>query len=477
MKLDVKTVKSAYRSKEHININLEAKDSKGKGVPGNFSVTVIDESKVPVDESLENTIFTNILLTSDLKGYIEKPNYYFTNETDEVNKALDNLMMTQGYRRFTWKELNNTISTKPVFEAEGLGVNIAGRVTTLGDKIAPNAKVTLVSLRAKIVQSTTTNAAGRFRFDGIFLTDSIKFSLQARTAKNSDKVKLILDSIPKLQATKNRNLADVNLNINGTLQAYIDNGKKLDEIYEKTGQLNKVQRLKEVRIKANKIVVPTYAMQGILQIPEGHSDQTYKIPEPEHCANLLTCLRGMLHGITFKDSIRNQQVIFTDLPFCRQINGLNAMHLIVDGRLMSFNETEDILHNNVIEPEDIVKIEVVRTNLALIAMLGGPAIMIYTNRGMVRKFYTPSVANITPKGFNKAREFYSPKYDKPRGDADKLPDLRSTIYWNPYLKTDAAGKTSFSFYNGDGLGTYKVIVEGINADGELGRQVYKYTVD
>ncbi|MDB5002214.1 MAG: hypothetical protein JWQ34_439, partial [Mucilaginibacter sp.] len=39
MKLDVKTVKSAYRSKEHININLEAKDSKGKGVPGNFSVT------------------------------------------------------------------------------------------------------------------------------------------------------------------------------------------------------------------------------------------------------------------------------------------------------------------------------------------------------------------------------------------------------------------------------------------------------
>jgi hypothetical protein len=481
LQLSLKTVKTNYKSKEHVLVNLDAKDSKNKPTFGNFSVTVIDESKVPVDESAESTIFSNILLTSDLKGYIEKPNYYFANETDEINKALDNLMMTQGYRRFTWKELNNTINTKPLFEAEGLGVNISGRVTTLGDKILPNATVNLISLRAKITQSTKTDANGRFRFNGIFLMDSIKFSLQARTAKNSDKVKLILDSIPKLQVTKNRNLAVVNLNINGTLQAYIDNGKKLDEIYEKTGQLNKVQRLKEVRIKAKKVVVPTYAMQGQLQIPEGHSDQTYKIPEPEHCATLGICLQGMLPGIIFKDLVvvPPDKVVYHEMPFCRQINGnQELMHIIVDGVLIRhLDEMEDIMHNNTILADDIVKIEVVKDNQALIAVLGGAAIMIYTNRGMGHKWYTPSMANITPKGFNKAREFYSPKYDRPRGDADKLPDLRSTIYWNPYLKTDVAGKTSFSFYNGDGPGTYKVIVEGINADGELGRQVYRYTVE
>jgi uncharacterized protein YfaS (alpha-2-macroglobulin family) len=59
----------------------------------------------------------------------------------------------------------------------------------------------------------------------------------------------------------------------------------------------------------------------------------------------------------------------------------------------------------------------------------------------------------------------------------KLPDLRTTVYWNPYLKTDADGKASFNFFNADGPGTYKVIVEGINAAGELGRQVYNYTVE
>jgi maltooligosyltrehalose synthase len=66
--------------------------------------------------------FSNILLTSDLKGYVEKPNYYFAKENDDVNKALDNLMLTQGYRRFSWKEIAKTVSEKPAFDVEGLGL-------------------------------------------------------------------------------------------------------------------------------------------------------------------------------------------------------------------------------------------------------------------------------------------------------------------------------------------------------------------
>ncbi len=486
MQLDIKTVKNDYKSKERISINLEAKDSKRKPSFGNFSVTVIDESKVPVDEAAESTIFSNTLLTSDLKGYIEKPNYYFTKESDEVNKALDNLMMTQGYRRFTWKELNNTINTKPAFEAEGLGVNISGRVTTLNDKVLPNAVVNLISVKARIAKSTTTDATGRFRFDGIFLIDSIKFTLQARTAKNSDKVKLIMDNIPKLQVTKNRNLADVNLNINGTLHAYIDNSKKLDELYEKTGHLDKVQRLKEVRIKAKKGVVPTYATQGILQIPEGHADHTYIMKDAEHCASLGICLQGMLPGVVFREyDFYVDRILYTyhNYPYCRQNDpksgreALLPMQLVVDGEIVRDSiRVGDMFDNNVLKPEEIVKVDIIKDNLALIAILGKASIMIYTNRGLGHTSYTPSIANIAPKGFNKTCVFYSPRYDKP-GNAEKLPDLRTTVYWNPYLKTDATGKTSFNFFNADGPGTYKVIVEGINAEGELGRVVYKYQVE
>lgn len=59
---------------------------------------------------------------------------------------------------------------------------------------------------------------------------------------------------------------------------------------------------------------------------------------------------------------------------------------------------------------------------------------------------------------------------------DQLPDLRTTVYWNPGLKTYSTGKTNFNYYNADGPGTYKITIEGINAAGELGRIVHRYKV-
>jgi uncharacterized protein YfaS (alpha-2-macroglobulin family) len=56
-------------------------------------------------------------------------------------------------------------------------------------------------------------------------------------------------------------------------------------------------------------------------------------------------------------------------------------------------------------------------------------------------------------------------------------DLRSTIYWQPDIITDKEGKASFEYFNADGKGTYRVVIEGIDADGNLGRQVYRYQVE
>jgi len=79
------------------------------------------------------------------------------------------------------------------------------------------------------------------------------------------------------------------------------------------------------------------------------------------------------------------------------------------------------------------------------------------------------------KGFYKAREFYSPAYTGPKTDT-QTPDLRTTIYWNPDINTDKDGKASFEYFNADTKGTYRVVVEGIDENGNLGRQVFRYIV-
>ncbi|RZK79252.1 MAG: hypothetical protein EOO85_04185, partial [Pedobacter sp.] len=481
MQLKLSSSKSTYASKEKVDLELESRDRNDKTVAGNFSVSVIDESKVPMDAYTERSIFTDLLLTADLKGYVEKPGYYFQDDKEEVNRALDNLMLTQGYRRFIWKELaadpNTAYLTAPMFKKESLGTDISGVVKTLNDKVVPNAKVTLISTKIGVFESATADENGRFVFQGLVLTDSIKFTVQARTEKNGTKVEVVLDQVPAILVNKNKNIGDVSTNIPFSMKAYIDNSKKLDDFYEKTGQLNRVQKLREVNISARKKTGQGYAAQGPVQIPEGHSDQTYVIAKPENCATLGICLQGQLGGIVFKDYQCDPYTKILNFPHYRN----EPMVTMLDGRMIrSCEELQGIYDANVLDPISIVKIEVVRTNLALMQISDKgsptPTLFIYTNRGLIRTQFNPSVANIAPKGFNKAREFYSPKYDR-TGGQNAVPDLRSTIYWNANLKTYSTGKTSFSYFNADGPGKYKVVVEGITADGELGRAVYSYVVD
>ena len=81
------------------------------------------------------------------------------------------------------------------------------------------------------------------------------------------------------------------------------------------------------------------------------------------------------------------------------------------------------------------------------------------------------------KGYYAARAFYSPKYDKPNTGNYQTADLRSTIYWNPNIITGKDGKASFEYYNADTKGTYRVVIEGIDDNGNIGRQVYRYKVE
>jgi hypothetical protein len=202
LSLILKTPKQIYKSKEEVELQLEAKDSEDQPAIGNFSITIVNETKTPFDDAGASTVLTSLLLTSDIKGYVEKPNHYFLADNDGVDRDLDNLMLTQGYRRFSWSDVKKGIATAS-FKAEGLGTYFSGKVVTLGNKPAANAAVTLMSVRANMVKGTITDKEGRFKFDGIFLSDSLKFSIQARSQKKSSKVEVILDTVPRLGITKN----------------------------------------------------------------------------------------------------------------------------------------------------------------------------------------------------------------------------------------------------------------------------------
>ena len=99
LNLSLKSDRTTYSRRQKVTMSFSAKN-KALPIEGNFSVAVVDEGLVPNEDDAEVTIMSHLLLTSDLRGYIEKPNYYFVHSDDKTNTDLDLLMLTQGFRRF-----------------------------------------------------------------------------------------------------------------------------------------------------------------------------------------------------------------------------------------------------------------------------------------------------------------------------------------------------------------------------------------
>ena len=78
-------------------------------------------------------------------------------------------------------------------------------------------------------------------------------------------------------------------------------------------------------------------------------------------------------------------------------------------------------------------------------------------------------------GFHRPREFYSPKYGT-RFD-DLVEDYRSTLYWDPSIRTDSSGMAQVSFYCSDIATDFHIVVEGISTDGKIGSNEKIITVE
>lgn len=465
LKLDVSTAKSTYSPREKVKVDLNAKNADDKPVIGTYSVSVTNETSVPVDEDDETTILSNILLTSDLKGYIEKPGYYFNQVNDKTQADLDVLMLTQGYRRFEWKKIINDEFPPITYQPEK-SLQVSGRITTLTGKPVVHGKVTLISNKKGFFYvDTLTDEQGRFRFDKLIFGDSIRFVVQARTSKDSKNVQIQLDNIIPKYTSNGKIAPDMRVNINDGLSAYLQSSKQFYTAQMHYGIGNHSKVLKEVVItdKAQKKLPYSDNLNGA-----GNADQVLAGSDLEKhllgCTDIAQCLDGWLVGVIFKNGV----------PYSIRSGKMN---FIVDGMPMS-DATE-------ITPSDVASVEVLRTvsYLTVYGLTAGPggAIIITTKRGpdleaeaMSRP--VPGIVTFSPTGYYKARVFYSPDYDDPKTNKE-VADLRTTIYWNPNLFTGKDGNTSFQYFNAGSKGTYRMVIEGIDGEGNLGRKVYRYKVE
>jgi len=467
--------KKTYAPGENARFRLMAVEKDGNPAIGTFSVAVIDESRVPVDEGTESTIFTDLLLKSELGGYIQDPNYYFTDPNDQTRAALDLLMLTQGYHRFEWKKILNNANTPPVYQPEK-GFSISGTVTTPAGKPVANGKVFLTSPKHMLALDTLTDKNGKFSFNDLLFADTAKVVVNAKKANGGNNVVLTIDKPSYPSPAQNANGQNGYIANHFTLT-----GEQVQQAYKSWRQdsLSHMIQLKEVKVTGHKNPPfhPDYSV--LLKHSEnlngpGQADQVIMGDQLVGCANIADCLVYLLRGgVRFVYNGPTPIIYSTHTPVA--LTGpTRPMAVLLNGVIQG----QDVL--GLISPTDIQSIEALESPMYS-AIYGSAAygglIVITTKYGDEANYITPLQPGLTLysfKGFYKAKEFYSPKYTPDKKVS--LADNRKTVYWQPILVTDKDGKASFDYFNAGGTGKYRVVVEGIDGNGKLARQVLHYDV-
>lgn len=435
----ISTDKAQYAPRAQVHVTMHITDRAGRpATGGGFSVAVIDETKVPMEQKNEHTILTDLLLSSDLKGYVEAPDYYFENHDEKAVQDLDLVMLTHGYRRFEWEKVINGNKLSKNIEPEA-GLDINGYVRTLFNKPVKNGSVFLIPQSGGKFLTTTTDEKGNFCFRNLAFTGSMNFVLNAVNAKGKDKTKIAYT--PFIPPPVSRFPYQTESDVNKLMPVYLENSLINKEQADQYSPLN-AKMLKEVTIKGSKPVQNDTRYGFPDKVIPG-----YKIP---YGGQLSVRIAGLIHFHQYFN--KPVLVVWNGVEMPRNFN----INEIPSGSVTSIEAFTD---GTAMGP-DYENILIINTSYGL-----QPKDMIATG-----------VLPIKVEGFYKVRAFYAPKYGGSSGGA-AVKDMRTTVYWIPDIKTNEKGDTSFSFYNPDGKDKYRIAVEGIDGKGNLGSQICRYEIN
>lgn len=478
LNLSMKTDRSDYGLREKVNLDLTVVDAKAKPLKGEFSMSIFTKNEMQEDA---DNIKSWLLLNSDLGETIANPNYFFQEDVNGRAYMLNLLMLTHGWRRFTWKSiLNDSVRKEMAFPPEK-GIMITGTTKALNNKYQPKeALATLNIVDNELIQEKKgTDTLGRFSFGPFIFEDSITAVVNANSwhlsKKRKDRLSIYLDPhFPEVKVKNNREIdrGSTKKIINAVTKPYpsVVQQKtmpdfeydpkliKLNEVVVKDKKISK-QALLDERLNARTI----YGYPSTRLIPDS-------IPGlGRDVVNAFNALRYVA-GVQVRGTFPNQQA------FIRPIfgeSGTPPLYLL-DGVPVSLGQIQSI------QVTDILFIDVLKGADASIygGRAAGGVVAVYMKTGEFtakKPKENSNYINATIPGFYKTREFYKPNYAiaKP---AHQRPDYRRTLHWEPDIKIETGSTSKLNFYTGDATGNYVIRIEGVTNDGRLLHAKYDFNV-
>lgn len=435
--LKLQTDKERYDRREKVGLSIRLTTSGGIPLQGNFSLAVTDNNMVPQD-NLSDNIVSYLLLHSDLKGYIEAPETYFHEKPENT----DLLMLTHGWTRHNIDKILTAKQEKKEYLLE-LEQQIQGTVKNYSDKALPNSKIQVFIPALCALGEVIANEKGEFRIRDLDFPDSTRFMLRGYKEKGGthlnigilpDRFKQPVTSFITTEAAEIVPQEEFQDQFKGNY--FYQNGVK-------------VYILDEARVVRHRPRTMQQKYEG------AYTDMVDNILGQED-------LKKFTPSNIYQILMRLPGIFITGKKITLARTGGTPI-LIVDGTPQPLEMLDGF------PPEDVDNVGVIKDG-ARLAFFGregaNGVIVVNTKHGAYNPKDTPGLISFYPLGYLQPDEFYMPKYDNPEVRQNPEIDYRSTVYWQPVIRTDSTGKASLSFYTADLNATYSIIIEGLTQNGE-----------
>nr|WP_321245239.1 hypothetical protein [uncultured Psychroserpens sp.] len=476
IKITADIEKTKYEQREQIQLSIKTTDSDSIPIIAHASILGVKSRAKSTEVYSKDNLLSFFLMSSDLKGTIEQPSYYFKPGNEQ---ELDHLMLTQGWTNYTQplKSLDYKLEKN---------LNVSGVINK--NKKAKKDELDLLLMtfdEARVTYTKTIKVPSSFNFDlEDMYGDEQDFVIQGAENWDKERKNYAIAIIKKKPLSVIFNYDDTFVLADSLITTIVKKNRKQKQ-EEDLAHFNTygTTALDEVVISGYKMtpkrkqVFERYGMPEIVIDGEDLIEKERKF----HSTGLYSILLGF-----FKDKITIDQD-GTGLLSARVL-GLPTL-VIVDGipvRPVFFPQLQDIMTS------EVTSFEILETaknfaNLYATVYPGtmqvpafGGIISIYTKRGIglfgALNFPDKSLDLKKITVFSVEKEFYSPQHNSNQYYDMNTPDLRGLIYWNPKVVTDENGEAKINFYHSDDVGDFQLIIETITKRGKMGYKVVNYSV-
>ncbi|HVU56464.1 MAG TPA: TonB-dependent receptor plug domain-containing protein [Puia sp.] len=467
------TDKKLYLPREKVRMTITTTDEQGQPVPSNFSLSVVDDKLWTLADDRQDNILSWLLMSSELRGPIEEPPFYFKKGEPKAPAALDLVMLTNGYRYFDF--IDNVIRNRELTFSPDESNIVSGVVTN--EKGQPVAATVFLAHNIPDGKAwkLRTDSNGRFYFSG--LSKGGDYLLIAQSLHDTEKVKLELQQngigYDPLRGAPGKQLRIEDRFDGVSTPVERTSAPAPASQQQSIGPLinldNRHAALEDVVVVGYGTMLRRNATGSITTI---YSADLKAIPSN----GMFPALEGKVAGLIVTPKANPGETPLVQIRGAKTLIGGSEPLIVIDGVPQ---EKYDLAGINVNDIENITVLK----DAAAIALYGARAvngvivIQSRTLRNEKLRFdltkkekksqFTTGYFTMKGPAYTVARRFYAPQYHSTVTDVRN--DYRETIYWNPVVQTDRDGRAIVEFYNSDASTTFRAIAEGIGYNGNLGR--------